>query len=70
MPELVTVLVPKLVVPLMARLFRPVTVSRMPLPSTASPVMVKDLSAPTTTSWVVMVLPVRVVLTPKVTAPV
>jgi hypothetical protein len=67
---LVTVpVLPKVVAPLMLRLFRPVTVSAAPVPSTASPVMLKELPAPTTTPWVVMVLPVKVVSLPSVTAP-
>ena len=70
MPVLVTVSVPSVAWPLMAKLLRPVTVSAAASPSTALPVMVKALPAPTTTSWVVMVLPLKAVLLPRVTAPV
>ena len=70
MPVLVTVPVPSVVEPLMAKLLRAVTVSSAPLPSTASPEIVRDLPAPITTSWVLMVLPVKVVSLPSVTAPV
>jgi hypothetical protein len=57
-PVLVTVSVPSVVWPLMAKLLRPVTVSEAPLPSTALPVMVSDLPAPSTVPWVTTVLPV------------
>ena len=69
MPVLVTVPVPRVVCPLMAKLLRPVTVSPAASPSTALPVMVKALPAPTTTSWVVTVLPVSVVISLRLKAP-
>ena len=47
--------------PLMLRLFTPFTVSRAPVPSTALPVMVKDLLLAATAAWVLMVLPFSVV---------
>jgi hypothetical protein len=53
----------------MAKLLRPVTVSPAASPSTALPVMVKALPAPTTTSWVVTVLPVSVVFSVRLKAP-
>ena len=69
MPVLVTVSVPSVLVPLMARLLKPVTVSAAPSPSTALPVMASDLPAPTTVPCVATVLPVRVVFSVKVSAP-
>ena len=69
MPVLVTVLVPSVVVPLMARLLRPVTVSEAPSPSTALPVMESDLPAPATVPWLAMVLPVSVVFSVRLRAP-
>ena len=58
------------VVPLTLKLPRPVKVSAVPLPSTASPVMVKPKVAPATVPLVVIVVPARVVAAAKLTAPV
>ena len=68
MPALVIVSVLSVVVPLMLRLFTPVTVSAAPVPSTALPVTVSDLLFATTAAWVVMVLPLSVVSWLRVSA--
>ena len=68
MPLVVTAELLMAVVPLTASVLRPVTVSAALLPSTALPVMVKDLALPATVPCVVMVLPVSVVSVPRVTA--
>ena len=56
------------VVPLTDRVAKPVTVSVTPSPKTALPAMVSVLALPNNTSFVVTVLAVKAVFTPKVTA--
>ena len=68
MPVLVTVSVPSVVWPLMAKLLRPVTVSPAASPSTALPLMVKALPAPVTVPWVVTVLAVKEVFSVRLKA--
>ena len=56
-------------VPLTDKVLKPVTASSTLLPSTALPTIARALPAPLTKSRVVTVLPVRVVLLPRLIAP-
>ena len=58
------------VVPDTERVVTPVIESAVPLPKTASPVMVSELVPPIIVPFVVMVEPVSVVPAPSVTSPV
>ena len=58
------------VVPLICKLLKPVKVSTGASPNTALPAMASVLALPATVPRVVTVVPVRVVLAPKVTGPV
>ena len=57
------------VLPLTDRLLKPLMLSSLLLPSTALPVMERDLPAPANVPWVLTVLPVRVEFSVRLRAP-
>ena len=70
MPVVVIVFVWIVVLPLTLKTLTPVTVSVVPSPKTALPVMVSEFVPPANVPFVVMVEPVRVTLVPSVKLPV